>query len=309
MRVLLFSLFLITTSASAYQLVWQHEKNKELLEIEKKKPLYLSNFFGQRKYDKKKLGKVDSQFYQIGHQFFRHYRNYKKCLRVEFLPDRMIAKKIACQSLEYNMNYAGVRFQEVRDLKTIKDIQFSIEERLDVRALEAFNHQARDVLSDPGRISVYPFSDIEVSLDQRRSLVISKFALTISSELKQTRSAYTFLSKREIKKEQKLDFNPKRGDLIFRAGNRLLLYKRYQPHPFSTRLLERNHKHSSFLDSLGDHLFSVGESKRCFRDHLLYPNKFDCDQVLFKKQAFHQWGLFEMILVDLDNKTIMKVRQ
>jgi hypothetical protein len=302
MKALLPILFI--TSVMANNLLFDYQHNQRLRVQLKENPTFLNRaLLGPKQIVLHQLGQAISPFFQA-HNPYRYYRNHlKQCYRLEVRADKNTAKKIKCpQRMTIKLSYQGNQYDRVTGPLNLK--QRVLIDDIYQSHVTAHTHQMRRV-SDLDQLGAYPTRKIEFSYQLQQKLVEDQLGLEIVTTPRvwiapmvlNRGSSYQFQSSLRVDFHSNLDF-------IFREGDTLLLYKRYQPKPFRMHLETQSQGYLDYLEDLEQHLYQFNGIGRCFRDDLLQPTAFDCHRLITRDKQFRFFASFSLIKINLRTNEI-----
>lgn len=306
MKNLLYSILTIFLyNAQAQELVWNYHQQSLLRSQLFERTIYLKTLIGKKKIEFSEIGRSTSAFYKNEDIFSRNFKDYLgKCFKVDILENYNLAKKIDCIDPKLKISFGGDVYQQIFNFDFLKSESFNISESIASVKVEAFNHQAQEVLSRLNDIHLYPYSEISIDLNISRNVQFTKDYIAIKTNVNLVRSKYSFLSKKQVTTDQDLRIEPKKGDYVFFSDGKLLVYKRYQPSPLDFRFLDINPFYVDYLQAIEDFFFQHQSIKRCFRDNLLRQNQHDCDLLIFNTKSNYSWRKFNLIQIDLSTMEI-----
>jgi hypothetical protein len=294
----LLCLFVLISSFSyAGEVIWQTKRIGELTSTLSTAQLYLAKRIRLIKIEKQVLGKPTSPFYLEAERIFRNYQNGSLCYKVAIEDTRAIAYSKRCEQTDFFITLNDKRYDEVQDLTSLGHFKLSHSQKIAAKSFMAFHHQADEILSNLPRIDRYPFSMVAATITKSESLKINKNSVSLTSTYKLTRSSYAFLSERLQTSEHVLEVEPLKGDRIFSDGVELILFKRYQPSPFTFHLMALNDDYLDHLANVETYFFQHKDDSKCFRDNLLSQNQHDCDYLIFKKKSLVVWKELGLVKV------------
>lgn len=309
MKYLLLLLITFSFNSFSNEIVWSYIETESLKSSIASNPAYLVKRIGLRRIDLDQLGIAVTPFYYIKGTIFRDYKDYRdQCYRLKVESHRSLAAKTKCTKKKFFINFNGKIFKEFDEFSNLEEFSFGIQKKAAVKTIQAFHHEAREILPNLQEEEKFPFGPIDVQLDIERAVTFSKSKILVNSNVVVSRSKYTYLSEREKSVYQSLDFEPSKRDFVFINDNEILLYKRFQPRPFEFRLLSVSQNYVNYLGALEDHLFEYEGNKRCFKDNLYNPHQSDCDKLIFKDRLFANWKEFGLLLINIERQSIQAIK-
>jgi hypothetical protein len=304
--ILLICISSILNIATAGEVIWDYDQVESLSTSYSKNPLYLKrSILRDVKLEKTDLGKAMSPYYKTGNLVHKDYKSLLgQCYRITQYQNTTYAKKTKCMHKNFYVVVNQKRYDLVNNLEAYIGNEIEFDYQSAQTSFEAFHHTKYDFDRDdsPKR----PYSLITVEAHSNKKLNIRNNRVYIDTIVKQSRSKYTFLSKKEEMTTAQLTIEPIKGDMVFSDGDqKLILLKRFQPGIFRFRVTHFNNAYVSFLKNIEKHLYDYKGSKRCFRDNYFAKSIYDCDTLVFQKTPVLKATHLNYIYVDLKSSEVL----
>lgn len=274
-------LLLLSTGLFASELIHSHS------DIEN-----LDKRLRQRNYD---LGKPITPYFYSNNLPSRVFKNFSnRCTKVVFYSNSISTRKTKC-NIKYNYNLAQYpNFKLVDSNFKFKEESILLrEEKVSSSYLgSSYKFHLRD-LYDTSNLKRFEFSLTSTSTLKKKD---SSFVLV--QNIKYQREQFHFIPLKEENFTQTISYSPKKGDLLFKDDNDdFILYKKYQPGPFTFTYMWLNESYVDYLNKIPNLLFNSNNQSYCFMDTSYNPSPYDCEDLALKRSSFSTFNPIELFII------------